>query len=331
MSERLPVSIVTGYLGAGKTTLVNNLLAQDHGRRIMVLVNDFGEVAIDEDLIVSRDGDTIALANGCMCCSLGDDLFDALDRILHMRPLPDHLVIETSGVADPDKIRQIALAEPMLDHRGIVTVVDPVNLALLLADRVLCDTVTRQLAAASLIIVSKADLCDDDEIAQAEAAWRPHARKDVGSLLGARDVPAEVLLGELEIGTHAPSGRDARSHHHHRIYSSWTRQMSGPVSREALAQFLARDDLGIYRLKGFVELDEKVTVVVQKAGKLWSVDEIHTLTPPPALRIVAIGRSDLLDLAKMEQAIQAVRSDLQPPSGSTCPADGAALPSGAGT
>jgi G3E family GTPase len=140
--SKLPVTIVTGYLGAGKTTLVNALLSQEHGRRITVLVNDFGEVAIDEDLIVARDGDTIALANGCMCCSLGDDLFASLDRILSSATLPDHLVIETSGVADPGRLSQIALAEPMLDHRGTVTVVDPVNIAASLADPVLADTIS---------------------------------------------------------------------------------------------------------------------------------------------------------------------------------------------
>ena len=85
------MTVVSGYLGAGKTTLVNAILAGDHGLRIAVLVNDFGEVAIDEALIVNRQGDVVALANGCMCCQIGGDLFDAIDRILRMRDRFDQL------------------------------------------------------------------------------------------------------------------------------------------------------------------------------------------------------------------------------------------------
>jgi G3E family GTPase len=302
MSAALPVTIFTGYLGAGKTTLINGLLSQQHGRRITVLVNDFGDVAIDEDLIVSRDGDTIALANGCMCCSLGDDLFDALDRILRARVLPDHLVIETSGVADPGRIAQIALAEPMLEHRGTVTVVDIINLVPSLADPVLADTVCRQLAAASLVVASKSDLCDVQQIVAAEAQWRAHAPQGVVSVDGSKGVAAELLLGEF-----AMTDCQTRQalHHHHETYRSWTRDMAVPVRRAALERFLARDDLGIYRLKGFVRLKEGGIAIAQKAGRHWSVEPLPATSPTPALRIVAIGLRDVLDTDLAEHAIGA--------------------------
>jgi hypothetical protein len=100
----VPVTIIGGYLGAGKTTLINALLAADHGRRLAVLVNDFGAVNIDVELIERHDGETISLTNGCICCSIADSLGESLDQVLALEPRPDQIVIEASGVADPAAI-----------------------------------------------------------------------------------------------------------------------------------------------------------------------------------------------------------------------------------
>ena len=107
-TDRLPVTVIGGYLGAGKTTLVNHLLRHAGGRRIAVLVNDFGALPIDADLIEARDGDLLAIAGGCVCCSYGSDLMDALAALLERSPRPDHLVIETSGVALPGSVARSA-------------------------------------------------------------------------------------------------------------------------------------------------------------------------------------------------------------------------------
>ena len=120
----LPVTVIAGYLGAGKTTLVNHLLRHAGGRRLSVLVNDFGKIAIDADLIAARDGDSMTLANGCVCCSIGGDLYRALTRALDRRPRADALVIEASGVAEPARLAEIARAEPDLLLAGIVVLVD---------------------------------------------------------------------------------------------------------------------------------------------------------------------------------------------------------------
>ena len=156
-AKPLPMTVVSGYLGAGKTTLVNSILSGDHDLRIAVLVNDFGKIAIDEALIAARGDDVIALANGCMCCQIGGDLYDAIDRILRMRERFDHLLIETSGVADPAKIAQIAIAEPDLEMRRTVVLVDAVNFTDVLADPRLNDTLLRQLRSADLILLTKID------------------------------------------------------------------------------------------------------------------------------------------------------------------------------
>ena len=127
------VTVVGGYLGAGKTTLLNHLLTVAD-ERVAVLVNDFGSLDIDAQLLDRGDGSTVTLPNGCICCSLIDGLAGALDDLAALDPLPERVVIEASGVADPRRIADTARAEPDLRYGGIVTLVDAVNHAALIAD-----------------------------------------------------------------------------------------------------------------------------------------------------------------------------------------------------
>jgi len=157
----LPLTIIGGFLGAGKTTLLRNLLTQADGRRIAVLVNDFGELNIDASLIAQNGGDTLELSNGCVCCSIGDDLNAALIQLEARAKDFDHVVIEASGVSDPWKIAQIGLINAGYRLDGVVVVIDASRAESHLSNPRYQDTLLRQCRRADLLLLNKIDLAGD--------------------------------------------------------------------------------------------------------------------------------------------------------------------------
>ncbi len=305
--DRLPLTLITGYLGAGKTTLVNHMLRHAEGRRIMVMVNDFGEIAIDADLIESQEGESLTLANGCICCSMGGDLFYALSDALDRRPRPDHLVIEASGVADPLRITEIARAEPELRLDGTVALVDANGFDALIADQLVGGSVERQLTASDLIVVNKSDLLPAGALPKLEsqlAGLAPGAAQ-VRAEFGR--VPLEVLLGRpVEVETapgpsacadHGHDHHHDHDHEHEDLYIRWSMRGDLPFDRTELMARL--DDLppGLLRLKGFLRLKgDQDWTLLQVVG---SRAELEPLAKAPASleesTLVAIGLRGQLD------------------------------------
>ena len=162
LRDRIPFTVIGGFLGAGKTTLLRRWLQQSAGRRIAVLVNDFGAINIDAALVAQTGAETIGLSNGCVCCSIGDDLSLALLRVLDSQPPFDAVVVEASGVSDPWRIAQYALADPRLSLQAVIVLVDAAALAHQAADPLLADTLARQLVHADLVLLNKADLAAAD-------------------------------------------------------------------------------------------------------------------------------------------------------------------------
>ncbi|SPA22573.1 Cobalamin synthesis protein [Cupriavidus taiwanensis] len=196
MNARAPIALVVvgGYLGAGKTTLLNRLLATAQGCRIAVLVNDFGAVNIDAALVRARSDDVIELENGCICCSIGGRLAEALVAIAARAQRPQLLVIEASGVSDPLRIAQVGLLDPAFRLNAVLVAVDVTSVDDSLRDPLVGDMVRRQVMGASVVALTKGDLAGAEAVARAgatAAGLAPHA-----TVLTARsgELPMSVFL-----------------------------------------------------------------------------------------------------------------------------------------
>ncbi len=264
---RVPVLVVGGYLGAGKTTLVNRILAADHGLRIVVLVNDVGAIAVDAALIAATGGDTIELTNGCVCCTIGDSLVDTLHSLAE-RPGPvDLVVIEASGVADPATVAAYAhLPGYRLD--GLVVLADAATVTERLADRLVGTTVLRQLRNADVVLVTKLDV-----------AAMPVLPLDGVPVLDARAVSVDALLGR---------GGTSRTPAGHAPHTSTV--LEPPVLPiDALRAWLDELPADVVRVKGAVVVsDRDAPVLVQRVGARTAL----SAAPPglaPGLVVIAVG------------------------------------------
>jgi G3E family GTPase len=165
LSDKIPVTVITGYLGAGKTTLLNRILTQPHGRRYAVIVNEFGEIGIDNDLVVGADEEVFEMNNGCICCTVRGDLIRIIEGLLRRRGKFDAIIVETTGLADPAPVAQTFFVDAEVKEvarlDAVVTVADAKWLSERLKD---APEAKSQIAFADVIILNKADLVSDDEI-----------------------------------------------------------------------------------------------------------------------------------------------------------------------
>ena len=264
-----PTLIVGGYLGAGKTTLVNHLLRHAGGRRIAVMVNDFGELTIDADLIEGAEGSVLALAGGCVCCSFGSDLLGALQDVLQRQPPPDLILIETSGVALPAAIARSARLLPGLRIDGIVLMLDAETVRQRSADPYVGDLVRQQLLDADLLILNKTELCSSTELTELND-WLATMSTPGTPVVPASQarVPPELVLGFHADWAADPEGatgaKDA-------ALARWAAQpigqpaapasdrfvnellvLAAPMDPQQLLASLTAQDVGVVRAKGWL-------------------------------------------------------------------------------
>lgn len=288
------VTVIGGYLGAGKTTLVNHLLRSADGLRLAVLVNDFGALPIDRDLIVGGDGDTLEISGGCICCSYGSDLMEALLDLPQRRPGIDRVLIETSGVALPGMVASaIGLLQGYaLD--GTVVLADAETVRRQAADAYIGDTITRQLAAADLVILNRCDLVTSE--ARDETLRWVESEAPNGRVVPAErsKVPAKLVLG-LRSGSdrastvlRTPGGVAASV-----LYESVELRPDSAVDVERLARALTAPDSGVLRAKGFLRDKDSRLVILQVVGRRFEVTDAPTDVTPGTLVVIGLkGRLD---------------------------------------
>ena len=300
----IPTLIVGGYLGAGKTTLFNHLLRHAGGRRIAVMVNDFGELTIDADLIEGAEGSVLALAGGCVCCSFGSDLLGALQDVLQRQPQPDLILIETSGVALPAAVARSARLLPGLHIEGIVLMLDAETARQRSADPYVGDLVRQQLLDADLLILNKTELCSPTELAELDT-WLPTMTTPGTPVVPANQarVPPELVLGfhaGLSTGPDATTG-DA--------LARWAAQpiaqplvpasdrfvnellaLSAPLDLQALLQGLSDPTAGIVRAKGWLtDLAGQRHLLQQVGRRIELLPLAPNAGPPGPDRLLVIG------------------------------------------
>lgn len=288
--NRLPITVISGYLGAGKTTLINRLLTQTEGRAITVLVNDFGAINIDAALIDTADENMIALTNGCVCCTMGNDLFDALNQVLDRDTRPDHIIVEASGIADPAAIAQAAIAEPELIYSGIVTLVDALNIPSLLADPAIAPQVEQQIRNADLVLVTKTDAITE-ELRDTLRALTPRAPEL------ADNTRLSALIFDL---IPHPRGRSTAPHP---AYVSWQHDSDQMIGRSDIGTLLERRPPGMYRLKGFV-LTDSGAYELHVVGQYVSAKRVQATRTS----LVALGPADRISRDEIESWWQSARA-----------------------
>ena len=293
LRDLVPVTVVAGYLGAGKTTLINELLAHNHGRRLAVLVNDFGAVNIDAALIADHNGQTISLKNGCVCCSIADELGDALDRVLALEPAPDQIVIEASGVADPANVAAYGQGWPGCRLDAVVVLADAETVQAKSRDQFVGELVVRQLRRADIVMATKCDLITEAE-REAVVDWL--AETAVGAPILTRR--AGQLQPELLLETAQPVDRPSPQQPHpgnglaEPAFDSAVIEVDDTLDRDRVAAALRDWPESVLRVKGVIRLNGPAggLHVVHGIGRRWSIEPAPDgVDPSHTGKLVVIG------------------------------------------
>ncbi len=300
----VPYTVLGGYLGAGKTTLLNQLLRANAGARLAVIVNDFGDIGIDAELIATQDGDTINLTNGCVCCSASDGLANVLNDLRTRADSLDHVIVEASGVSDPAQIGHYALPFGF-ELRGVIVLADAEQVRARSADKYVGETVISQLCGADLIVLTKTDLVEQSQLAEVRA-WLGETAPGTPILQSANGrVSTDVVLGDITPTPLTPIADTT----HPVDYDTWSHDRPGSIDRSALEAFLGALPEGVFRAKGIVHLsdDPERRHILQIVGRRVSVtpDAQWVAGGEHRTRLVVIAAPGALDRERLAASMSA--------------------------
>ena len=294
----IPFTVLGGYLGAGKTTMVNHLLANAQGERLALIINDFGAINIDAELISEQTDDQINLTNGCICCGMSAGFDEALEGLLARVPAPDRIIVEASGVADVISLAQYG-HHPGLRLDGIVVLADAETVRTKARDKYVDKTVLRQLKGADLLVLNKTDLVSEEKLSDLErwlqevAPATPIVRAKHG------DVSVAAIFG---IG-HAERAADL-AHGGHESYVTWDYATAQTLSRSQVETFLAALPAAVLRGKGFFRVSsgpDDELLLYQQVGQRVSLTPQSTAASGDVCRFVLIGLEHELSTASLDE------------------------------
>ena len=323
--KTIPITILTGFLGAGKTTLLNRILTGSHGLRVGVLVNDFGSINIDAELVVGVQDNMISLANGCVCCQIRDDLIESVITLLARPERIEYILLEASGVADPAGIF-MTFSDANLRGRirldSVTCVLDAEQVFAHPEYPPLMDLKLQQVGFSDMVILNKVGLAGPEQVKKVRAWLDDHFNRLRIVETNYCEVPYEILLGvgrfdpaRADLNAHgtepasADSTRHDDTHDHHaqhdhsKVFSTWSYETDRPMALEALRETLRKLPGTVYRAKGLIYSTDapRRRAVLQVVGRRVDISiQEEWGQRVPRTRIVAIGAAGSIDESLLE-------------------------------